>query len=80
MEEISSDTLDQAKNGEFTAFAATVKKVLDQKVKSHPYIKDKKSELEGYSRIKDIFAKIDSVKPEEQIFKKQDDSSTIEEE
>jgi hypothetical protein len=66
MEELSPATLDQAKNGEFSAFAATVKKVLDQKVKAHPYIKDKKSEMEGYARIKDIFAQIDSAKkPEE---------------
>jgi hypothetical protein len=76
MEELSPETLDLAKNGEFTAFAATVKKVLDQKVKSHPYIKDKKTEIEGYSRIKDIFAKIDSVKPVSG--KEQDVTSEIE--
>lgn len=59
MAELSPETLDQAHNGEFTAFAATVKKVLDQKVKSHPYIDDKKEELNNFSRIKAIFAKID---------------------
>ena len=59
MEELSIDTLDQARNGEFTTFATTVKNILDQKVKSHPYIRDKKAEMEGYSRIKNIFAKIE---------------------
>jgi hypothetical protein len=59
METLTTDTLDQAQKGEFTAFADSVRKVLDQKVKSHPYIKDKKEEINGFSRIKDIFAKID---------------------
>ena len=62
MAELSVDILDKAHNGEFSAFADTVKKVLDQKVKSHPYVKNKKEEIDGYSRIKDIFAQIDAEK------------------
>jgi anaerobic glycerol-3-phosphate dehydrogenase len=59
MAELSTDILDQAHDGKFTDFAQTVKAVLDQKVKTHPYIKDKKEELDNFSRIKDIFAQID---------------------
>lgn len=63
--ELSQETLDQAYNGEFSAFASTIKKVLDQKVKNHPYIKTKKEELDNFTRMKDIFAKIGNSNSEE---------------
>ena len=80
MAEIDIDVINHAQQGEFSDFSSKVKDVLDQKVKSHPYIQAKKAEYMNHSRIKDTFAQVsDFSEPEPETYLDGSDSPTNEE-